>query len=167
MLEIIDVSENKNPSAKGLALLDSDYTIKSNIPFYNLTGSYYYIKLKVEIAKEYLFYCNGGLKVYDVSIVPDTLDSISMLSSRYNIPKSSISRALINIADDGGWIKRLGVHGRGVKYQIILTEKKAQDFLDFYSTTLKIQKSRKIKQRGVNGTNGIKFDIRKWVKTGT
>lgn len=150
-----------------LEIIDSDFAIKSQIPFYNIQGSYYYIKLKVKIAEEYIFYCNGGLKIYDVAIIPETLDSINQLSQRYNIPKSSLGRALLNIADDGGWIKKLGTHGRGIKYHILLTEQKAQDFLDFYYSSLELKKLKKVKRRGSNGTNELKFDLSKWVKTGT
>lgn len=124
--------------------LNTIEAINRQKPFFNTNGSYYYIQLKLNIAKEVIFFHSGGLVVSGEVLIPETLDSIETLSRRYRIPKSSVGRAIQNIADDGGWLERVGNHGKGVKYKILLTPIKAKEFLDHYSSTLKTKKIKKM-----------------------
>lgn len=146
-----------------LQLINANDVMIRQDSFYNVKGSYYYIKLKLSIARDVIFYANGGLIIQGVQHIPETLDTIQTLSRRYKIPKSSISRALINICDDGGFIRRVGSHGRGVKYTIILTPDKANKFIDYYSSTLQeTKKSKKVNTRGIDAINGVNQALQKW-----
>ena len=124
--------------------LNTVEAINRQKPFFNTSGSYYYIQLKLNIAREVIFFHQGGLIIKGEVYIPETLESIHTLSMRYNIPKSSVGRAIQNIYEDGGWLERVGNHGKGVKYQILLTPDKAQAFLDHYSSTLQTKKIKKM-----------------------
>jgi predicted transcriptional regulator len=95
--------------------------------------------------------------------IPDVLDSVSELSRRLKIPKSSIGRAIQSIADDGGYIERVGSHGRGVKYKIVLEPDKAKEFIDHYHSTLA---TKKIKKKARTWSKRSDWDINKFSKVG-
>jgi hypothetical protein len=143
-----------------MTLLDANVAIKAQIPFYNIRGSYYYIRLKVKLAEEYLFYANGGMHINGAAFIPETLDSIQALSRRYNIPKSSLHRALLNMHDDGGWVDRVGHSPRGVKYEIVLTPERAKEFLDLYHLLRNSKKPKKTTTHGTFDTSVI-YGIKK------